>query len=82
MGLSRNIVRIELTSRTAGPDDRTALPDMPLWEVSWTERDHLGRERTWTAPHITERGARQMVTNLLDQRAPGLTAEAVFIDRT
>lgn len=82
MGLSRRVVRIELTARTAGPDDRVALPGMPLWEVSWTERDRLGRERTWTAPHITEAGARRMVENLLAERVPELPVEAVFIDRT
>lgn len=82
MGLSRKVVRIELTTRTAGPDDHVALPGMPLWEVSWTARDRLGRERTWTAPHITEAGARRTVANLLTERAPGLTVEAVLIDRT
>ena len=82
MGLSRKIVRIELTTRTAEASDHIALPGMPLWEVSWTERDHLGRERTWTAPHITEGGARQMITNLLDHRAPGLAVENVVTDRT
>lgn len=82
MGLSRKVVRIELTARPAGPDDHVALPGMPLWEVSWTERDRLGRDRTWSAPHITEAGARRMVTNLLTERARGLTVEDVVIDRT
>ena len=81
MGLSRTIVRIELTARVAGPDDRVALPGMPLWEVSWTARDRLGRERNWSAPHITEGAARRMVANLLAERAPGLTLEEVFTDR-
>ncbi len=82
MGLSRDIVRIELTTRVAGPEDRIALPGMPLWEVSWTARDHLGRERSWSAPHITEGGARRMVANLLDHRVRGLAAEDVFVDRS
>ncbi|CAM3482272.1 hypothetical protein [Tsukamurella hominis] len=82
MGLSRDIVRIELTTRVAGPEDRIAIPGMPLWEVSWTARDHLGRERIWSAPHITEGGARRMVANLLDHRVVGLEAEAVIVDRT
>lgn len=81
MGLSRKVVHIELTTRTAEASDRIAIPGMPLWEVSWTARDHLGRERTWSAPHITETGARRTVANLLTERAPGLTVEAVFIDR-
>ena len=54
---------------------------MPLWEVSWTARDRLGREHTWTAPHITKAGARRTVANLLDERVRGLTVEDVFIDR-
>ncbi|MBS4104204.1 hypothetical protein [Tsukamurella paurometabola] len=82
MGLSRDIVRNELTTRVAGPEDRIAIPGLPLWEVSWTVRDHLGRERSWSAPHIAEGGARRMVANLLDHRVVGLEAEAVFIDRT
>lgn len=82
MGLSRRVVRIELTTRTAGPADRIALPGMQLWEVSWAERDHLGRERTWSAPHVSERGARRMVTSLLDQLAPGLDSQDAFVDHT
>ena len=82
MGLSRDIVRIELTTRIAEASDRVALPGMPLWEVSWTVRDHLGRERSWSAPHITEGGARRMVANLLDHRVVGLEVEAVFIDQS
>lgn len=82
MGLSRRLVRIELTTRTAESEDRVAITGMPLWEISWTERDHLGRDRKWSFPHITETSARQMVTNLLVHRAPGLAVEDVFIDRT
>lgn len=81
MGLSRNVVRIELTTRTAEASDRVALPGMPLWEVSWTARARLGRERTWSAPHITEGAARRMVTNLLTERAHELTLEEAFTDR-
>lgn len=80
MGLSRKVVRVELTTRTSEPSDRIAIPGMPLWEVSWTTRDRLGRERTWSAPHITEAGARRTVANLLTERAPGLTDEDVFTD--
>ncbi|TWS25335.1 hypothetical protein FK268_09070 [Tsukamurella sputi] len=82
MGLVLDIVRIELTTRTAGSDDHVALPGMPLWVVDWTRRDRLGRERSWSAPHVTEAGARRMVANLLAERVPELPVEAVFTDRT
>lgn len=82
MGLSRKVVRIELTSRVADETDRTAIPGMALWEVSWTARDQLGRERTWSAPHITEAGARRAVANLLAERAPELAEAVFFSDRT
>ena len=80
MGLVRDIVRIELTTRTAGPDDHVALPGMPLWVVGWTKRDRLGRERSWSAPNVTEAGARRMVTNLLAERVPELSVDEVFTD--
>ncbi|NMD55166.1 MULTISPECIES: hypothetical protein [Tsukamurella] len=73
---------MELTIRTSEPSDHIAILDVLLWEVSWTTRNCIGRERRWNASHITERGARRTVANLLTERAPGLTVEAVFIDRT
>lgn len=78
MGLSRGIVRVTLSTRTAGPDDYTAIPGMTLWIVSWTARERVGRERVWTAPHVTETGARRMVRNLLRELAPGLDAAEVY----
>lgn len=71
-------MRVELCMRTAGEDDRTAIPGMTLWVISWTVRERVGHERTWTAPHVTEHGARRMVTNLLLELAPGLSESDVY----
>jgi hypothetical protein len=81
MGLNRKVIRVELTIRTCEPSDRIAILDMPLWEISWTTRGCLGRERNWNATHITESGARRAVASLLTDRASERTIEDVFTDR-
>ncbi|WP_207558364.1 hypothetical protein [Mycobacteroides abscessus] len=81
MGLSRDVLRVELTCRTAGPDDRVAPAGYQLWIVSWTKRER-GGERDWSAPHVSEAGARRMVANLLLELAEGIDPAAAFVDRT
>lgn len=81
MGLSRKVVRIALTTRAAGVNDRIALPGMPLWVVTWTVRDRLGREQVREAPHVSEGGAHRMVDNLMKELAPGLSPQDVFTDQ-
>lgn len=81
MGLSRDVVRVELTTRTAGPDDGAAIVGVQLWIVSWTKKER-GGERTWTAPHVSEVGARRMVRNLMQELAPGIDPAEGFVDRT
>lgn len=81
VGLSRDVTRIELTTRTAGPDDGAAIAGVQLWIVTWAKKER-GGERTWTAPHVSEVGARRMVANLLLELAPGIDPAAAFVDRT
>lgn len=81
MGLSRDVVRVELTTRTAGPDDGAAVAGVQLWIVTWTKRER-GGERDWSAPHVSEVGARRMVANLLLELAPGIDPAEGFVDRT
>lgn len=81
MGLSRNIVHVEPSTRTAGADDRIAPAGTPLWVVSWTVQERVGHERTWTAPCTTEVAARRMVRNLLGELAPGLTVDDVYLEQ-
>jgi len=42
-----------------------------------TER---GKQSSYTAPHVAEASARRMISNLLRDRAPGLTEEDVLTD--
>lgn len=81
MGLSRDVVRVELTTRTAGPDDGAAIAGVQLWIVTWTKKER-GGEWDWSAPHVSETGARRMVANLLLELAEGLRPEEAFTDRT
>lgn len=81
MGLSRDVTRIELTTRTAGPDDGAAIAGVQLWIVSWTKRER-GSERDWAAPHVSEAGARRMVRNLLQELAEAVDPAEAFVDRT
>ncbi|AYM40371.1 MULTISPECIES: hypothetical protein [Mycobacteroides] len=81
MGLSRDVTHIELTTRTAGPGDGAAVAGVRIWIVTWTKRER-GGERDWSAPHVSETGARRMVANLLLELAEGLRPEEAFTDRT
>ncbi|WP_133051387.1 hypothetical protein [Mycobacteroides abscessus] len=81
MGLSRDVTRIELTTRTASPGDGAAITGVQLWIVTWTKKER-GGERDWAAPHVSEAGARRMVANLLLELAEGLRPEEAFTDRT
>ncbi|MDO3110456.1 hypothetical protein [Mycobacteroides abscessus] len=83
VGLSRDVLRVELTTRLATAEDRTAVSGIQLWIVAWTKRLPVGRgERTWTAPHVSEVGARRMVANLMAELAPGIDPAEAFVDRT
>ncbi|WP_074302928.1 hypothetical protein [Mycobacteroides abscessus] len=76
--MRRSVVRVALSTRTADDDDHTATAGMQLWVVSWTVRERLGHERTWSVPSASETGARTMVQNLLAERLPGLSESDVY----
>lgn len=83
VGLSRDVLRVELSMRTAGPGDGVAPDGYPLWVVTWVKREPVGRDvRTWSAPHVTETGARRMARNLMQELAPGIDPAEAFTDRT
>lgn len=77
MGITRHPIRIRLSNRTAGPEDTIAPADTLLWVVDYTVTER-GRESSFTVPHVSERGARRMVANLLADRLPGLGVEDVY----
>lgn len=77
MGITRHTVRVHLSTRTAGEDDRIAPAGMQLWTVAYTVTER-GRESSFTVPHVSEQGARRMVRNLLADRLPGTAESDVY----
>ncbi|ORA27384.1 hypothetical protein [Mycobacterium aquaticum] len=77
MGITRHATRIRLSTRTAGPDDRIAPAGTLLWVVAYTVTER-GRQSSFTVPHVSERGARRMVANLLADRLPGTPESDVY----
>lgn len=77
VGITRHPTHIRLSTRTAGPGDTIAPAGTPLWVVDYMVREG-GRENSFSVPHVSERGARRMVQNLLRDRLPGLSIEDVY----
>lgn len=77
VGITRHATRIRLSTRTADAADRVAPAGTELWTVEYTVTER-GRESSFTVPHVSERGARRMVANLLADRLPGTAESDVY----
>lgn len=80
MGITRHPIRVHLSTRLAGSDDRIALAGTQLWVVAYTVTER-GRESAFTVPCVAEAAARRMVENLLADRLPGLSVVDVYTEQ-
>lgn len=77
MGITRHPIRVHLSTRIAGLDDRIAPAGTRLWVVAYTVTER-GRESSFTVPCVAEASARRMVANLLRDRLLGMAVEDVY----